>query len=552
MNYWEVAVTDRLWLRRDFTRTILTGLPLLSLDWDSLPTGPGPEQSGDDWDAVIIGAGLGGLSCAAAFARQGFKPLVMEQHVKAGGYATTFTRPGGFVFDVSLHSTTVEMRNGLANLIPGFPEIEEVTFVPHPNLGRAIYPDHDIRIPQQDLPAFIEMLCGLFPQEKDGITSLFEDMNGLRGDIDRYQAAQGQINPMTFPQDFPYLFKAVSMTWGEMVDAHLSDPRLKAIVSWQSGYYGLPPSRLSCFYYALPVIGYLTRGGYYPRGRSQAISDALVRFIETRGGRVMLGTRVEGIETEGHAAVGVRTGDGRVFRGRVVVSNANAWDTFHRMLPQEREFLQEYLTRLDGYGVSFSIFQVFLGLKSDLVGRLGITDSEIHIATGYDPEQEFRDLTRADTQSCGYGVTLYDNIYAGYSPPGKNTIILTAGQGYDFWEPYESDYLRGDKEAYRRVKERMADELVQRAEEALLPGLAGEVEVREVGTPLTNLHYTSNYRGAVYGWDQTVDNSGGNRLPPTTPITGLYLAGAWTFPGGGYGAVIPSGLACFTEIMRGW
>jgi len=69
------------------------------------------------------------LSCAAAFARKGFKPLVLEQHYVPGGYASRFKRPGGFVFDVSLHSTTVGERG---DLIPGFPEIKEVEFMPHP------------------------------------------------------------------------------------------------------------------------------------------------------------------------------------------------------------------------------------------------------------------------------------------------------------------------------------------------------------------------------------------------------------------------------------
>jgi len=73
-----------------------------------------------------------------------------------------------------------------------------------------------------------------------------------------------------------------------------------------------------------------------------------------------------------------------------------------------------------------------------------------------------------------------------------------------------------------------------------------------VGTPLTNVRYTGNYRGAIYGWDQTVDNSGPQRLPHKTPVKNLYLAGAWTSPGGGYGAVIPSGLECFGEIMKTW
>ena len=56
--------------------------------------------------------------------------------------------------------------------------------------------------------------------------------------------------------------------------------------------------------------------------------------------------------------------------------------------------------------------------------------------------------------------------------------------------------------------------------------------------------------GARYGWDQTVDNSGQNRLEHSTPIKNLYLAGAWTRPGGGYQAVIGSGLRCFQQIMK--
>ncbi|MGD0783855.1 MAG: NAD(P)-binding protein, partial [Candidatus Aminicenantales bacterium] len=129
---------DKNILRRDFLKSFLAGIPLVSLDWEAFPRGKDADKAGDAYDAVIIGAGLGGLSCAAAFARQGFKPVVLEQHSKAGGYATTFKRPGGFVFDASLHSTIVGERNGLANLIPGFPEIEDVKFRLHPSLFRLI------------------------------------------------------------------------------------------------------------------------------------------------------------------------------------------------------------------------------------------------------------------------------------------------------------------------------------------------------------------------------------------------------------------------------
>ncbi|MCK4403564.1 MAG: NAD(P)/FAD-dependent oxidoreductase, partial [candidate division Zixibacteria bacterium] len=281
--------------RRDFIRSLLAGASVIALDWSLFPIGANADLGENEFDAVIIGSGLGGLSCAAAFARQGFKPLVLEKHYIPGGYATTFKRPGGFIFDVSLHSTSVGEREGIHNLIPGFPEIKDVEFVPHPNLYRAIYPGYDFRVPQKDLPGYINMLVGYFPEEKQGIEALFEDMRGLTSDIQKLSSAKGKVDMSRFPVDFPYLFKSYTKTWGQMMDAHIKSPKLKAIISALWGYYGLPPSKLASIYYALPTIGYLQEGGYYPKGKSQKISNAFVKFIEERGGKVMLKTRVEEI-----------------------------------------------------------------------------------------------------------------------------------------------------------------------------------------------------------------------------------------------------------------
>lgn len=537
--------------RRDFLKTLLAGIPALTLDWDSFPRGKKNSESETEFDAVIIGSGLGGLSCGAAFARQGFKPLVLEQHYVPGGYASTFKRPGGFVFDVSLHSTVVEERNGIHNLIPGFPEIKDVEFIPHPSLYRAIFPDYDYRVPQKNLKKYIQMLVGYFPEEKQGIQGIFEDMSGLAGDIDRYQQAGGQIDMNTFPEEFPYLFKTFNLTWGAMLDKRVKNPKLKAIISSLWGYYGLPPSKLSCFYYALPTIGYLQEGGYYPKGRSQKMSDAFVKFIEDHGGTVKLKTRVEKILTKNHTAYGVKVEDGTEYKAKAVVSNANAFDTFLTMM-DEKDYLKDYLADFDKYSVSLSCFQVFLGLKKDLVREVGIKDSEIFYASGYDDDAAYKAFLQADVENSGYGMMLYDNVYKGYSPEGKNTVNILVLQGYDHWEKYEADYRKGNKKEYKAEKERMADILIKKVEETVLPGLSEAIEVKEVGTPLTNWRYTRNYRGAIYGWDQTMNNTGPNRVPHTTPIESLYLAGAWTQPGHGYGAVVPSGLMCFGEIMKKW
>jgi phytoene dehydrogenase-like protein len=544
-------MSENQWNRRQIIQSALALVPGAGLDWNSLPTAQGGPSGANQFDALVVGAGLGGLSCAAAFARQGFKPLILEKHDKPGGYATTFRRPGGFVFDVSLHSTTVGERGGIRNLIPGFPEIADVEFVPHRTLYRAIFPDYDIRVPPRDLPGYIKTLAGLFPAEESGIRALFDDMQGVADDIDRFSSAGGKVDMARFPAEYPHLLRASSSTWGAMLGARIKDARLKGIVSALWGYYGLPPSKLASFYYALPTIGYLTQGGYYPKGKSQKISDALAAFITARGGKLLLNTEVVKILTRDGTAYGVRTADGQEYTGRAVIANSNPYDLFHSLLDEDARS-KTYQERMARWSVSLSCFQVFLGLKKDLVGALGIPDTEVFWSTGYDAEAGYQAALSGDLTNPSLGIALYDNLYPGYSPKGKNTINLLTLQGYDHWKPYEADYRQGRKETYRAEKERIANLLIQQAERALLPGLAKAIEVKEIGTPLTNVRYTANYRGAIYGWDQTLDNSGMRRAGFSTPIRDLYLAGAWTRPGGGYSAVLMSGLQCFAEITRNW
>jgi len=547
-------MSPNAWERRDFLKSLLAGLPLAAWDWSAFPRGDrqGRGQAAGGCDAVVIGAGLGGLSAAAAFARQGYKVVVLEQHSVPGGYASSFTRPGGFTFDVSLHSTTVGIRDGIPNLIYGFPEIHDVVFGPHKPLYRAIYPDYDIRVPHRDVPGYVALLKKLFPGDGAAIDGIFADMKGLADDVGRLSSGAGEAAAADFPAKFPHLFKNFNRTWGAMLEERVKNPKLRAVISGLWGYFGLPPSMLSPFYYAMPLMGYLEGGGYYPAGTSQKISDALAGLIRKNGGEVRLNTRVDRILTRDGAAVGVRTAGGAEILGRAVISNANAVDTFTRMM-DEKELLEDTLARMEKLSVSFSTLLVWIGLKTDLVRKLGITESEIFYAAGYDVEEEYQTaLAGGLPEDPGFGLTIYDNVCPGCSPKGKNTLNIIAMQGYDYWQKYETDYFYGNKDAYNKEKMRLADVLIDKVERTLLPGLRKSIEVLDVATPLTNLRFTSNPRGAIYGWDQTVDNSGQRRFPQRTPVKNLYLSGAWTFPGHGYGACIPSGLSCFAEVMKDW
>jgi phytoene dehydrogenase-like protein len=151
-----------------------------------------------------------------------------------------------------------------------------------------------------------------------------------------------------------------------------------------------------------------------------------------------------------------------------------------------------------------------------------------------------------------FSVSIYDNLFEGYSKPGTSTLMLLFLCGYKPWQRFEEDYRAGRKEEYRKEKARWSDILVERAEKTVIPGLFPMIEVRETGTPLTNWSYTRNPEGAIYGYEQSMDNAFMNRIENRTPVKGLYLAGAWGSPGGGFTGVLRGGELAFQKLMEDW
>jgi prolycopene isomerase len=78
------------------------------------------------------------------------------------------------------------------------------------------------------------------------------------------------------------------------------------------------------------------------------------------------------------------------------------------------------------------------------------------------------------------------------------------------------------------------------------------IEVMEAATPLTNVYYTGNPEGAIYGYEQSMNNAYMNRLKNTTPYKGLYLASAWSNPGGGFQPCLDSGAQAFSALVKDW
>jgi prolycopene isomerase len=211
---------------------------------------------------------------------------------------------------------------------------------------------------------------------------------------------------------------------------------------------------------------------------------------------------------------------------------------------------EDYLKKLRGYKPSISSFIVWLGLSRDISD---ITSAfSTHVSSGLSSDQDYQAKLNGKIENGSFGVAIYDNIFKGYSTPGTSTLQLIFVSGYEPWRKFESNYREGNKTDYHKEKARWTDILIKRAERDVIPGLSSMIEVKEAATPLTNWRYTGNTDGAIYGFEQSMNNAYMNRIDNHTPIKGLYLAGAWGNPGGGYTGAMRSGEKTFQALMEEW
>ncbi len=511
----------------------------------------------DTYDVIIIGGGMGGLSCGAWLAHHGMKVVIVEQNQQVGGFCSSYKR-NGFNFTLAASEVTGTTEKGLITRTIKALEIENtIEFIPLEQGYHVHFPDFDYRIYSGGGDArerFMEQFIKLFPGEAGGIRRFFNALVKMNE----------QANYATFlgtgPKDIArILFKCPAVVRNmakgivPFMNDFVTDSRLKAALSINSTCAHLPPSKMS----VLGIAGLLIEGGMsipHVKGGAQAVPEAFAESVRNNGGEILTGKLVEKILVKNKRACGVRLvtsplavseGDGAKtdtpieIAAKYVISNASARQTFFTLLDRERVG-NSYLTRLSSLEPSPPFCALFLGLDMDL-NKMGFVPAlHIHSST-YDTEQHFKNLKSRlldeDELDPFFRFQLANLSDPLSAPPGKTALVIHIIPAPVFgWE--DPDF-----------EKRVTDVMIKRAERKIT-GLSKHIEYREFWSPRTVNRYVMSGEDASMGWALTPRQVGPKRLAQETPVKNLFLSGHWTRPALGIIATVISGLQSARIILK--
>ncbi len=500
-----------------------------------------------DYDSIIIGAGLGGLTAGAKLAKAGQKVLVLEQHDVPGGCATTFQRKK-FTMEVGLHELDGFGKTGFKKAI--FEELEvfkTVEFVRLPEFYRTVWKETDFVFPE-NLEEAKTKLKKEFPEESAAIDKYFRFVTGLGKEIENLPRtrAQKRLKEPLFPLFYPKLVRSTLNTTGGFLDKLFHDTRLKMILLSNASYYHDDPYRLSLFYFAAGQNSYYSNGSYFIKGGSQKLSDHLMHFIRRHGGQVLLHHEVTSIIVENDAAVGVtyhekkkkEQADTQAFAPHII-ANAAVPLVAGKLLPGEAS--RRLMAQTGEMKPGPSILTVYLGFKKPPKTIGNKHYSTFVIDNSVNSPKEIAANAHAGFDKRSFVFVDYGMIDSGLAPAGKATGVICTMDYADDWEHL-------DKKTYRSKKEEAATQLISRLEK-VIPGIKKIVEYHETATPLTIRRYTLNPAGTPYGYAQTPDQAARKRIPVKSIVPGLYFASAWSSPGGGFSGAIFSGYTCAQKVL---
>jgi len=487
--------------------------------------GSAPQTDTGNFDVIVVGSGMGGMTTAAALARFGHTVLLLEQAKTIGGLTHSFSR-NGFSWDVGLHYCGTFGHEQFSRRILDWLSGGTIDF----HSTGTVY---DILHFPDNLEVSVGRPADAYKME------LKEEFPGHAAEIDAYfkalLSAGKTLDLIAAERTMPHALRAVHAWWNrhklarwcgrttdEVVGDIVSDPKLAAVLTAQWPDYGGKPTEASFAVHAKVMSHYLD-GAAYPVGGGAALAKGLVPVIEAAGGSARAGTAVDQIVIEDGKAVGVRMRSGEEIRAPAVVSAIGAGETVAHLLPDEIR-KQDWAHEISGFSPGICSFDLYLGFEGD-IAQHGATRANHWFYETWDPKDAI--WNPADGSPIPAMFVSFSSLKNPAHDPGPSMrhtgdllVFVEWSAVADFANDgagkHSSDWAAFKADIEARMMAFFANKF---------PALAPLVVYHELGTPFATVAFTGHEKGGFYGVETTPRRMLSDALSARTPVPGLYLSG---------------------------
>ena len=464
---------------------------------------------------IIIGAGIAGLSAGCYGQMSGYKTQIFEMHNKPGGLCTSWKRKG-YTIDGCLHwlvgSSTGNSFHRIwqeLGALPGPRIIDHEEFITIEGEWGKIFTVYT------DVDRLERHMKELAPQDEKVIekfTNAVRDCAKVDLPIDKAPELYGPLDgSKLLAQMLPFL--KIMNTWKKIsiedFAKEFTDPFLRQVFPLT---FNLPDFPMLA---ALMTLAWMQqKSAGYPEGGSLEFSRAIERRYLNLGGKIHYRSPVNKILVRDGRAVGIRLVDGAEHHGDIVISAADGHATIFHMLGGKyiSKKVREYYEQLPLFP---ALIQVSLGVARSFEGQPRLLLYHLKPPAIIAGKEEKL-----------LGIEIY-NFDPTLAPSGKTILTVKLFSDYDYWKT-----LKQNPRSYKAEKEKIAKQVIDLLDQRF-PGLAKQVEMCDVATPMTWERYTGNWRASFEGWLITTKNFGTSMKKTLPRLKNFYMCGQWVEPGGG-------------------